>query len=211
MKIKFFTFCPDGHYGYPEAIITEHPQLPDTINSCAAYFSQAEYSHDQDEIDGVDAFHEWGNCDLYGNVFIIKTDGTEEIDNIINNALEYIDVEYGHDFIQSGVYMNQIISSPSVKTISLIPIYSSTDGLVLGDTENNVDDIKEITSFFGNHIISIIKNQGIQDAGGILYLTRNSGLDISNYIKSKITEKEYKELLIAEEGFGLMKDIGFDL
>jgi hypothetical protein len=213
MKIKFFTFCPDGHYGYPEAIITDHPQFPDTIDSCADYFSQAGYSHDSDDIDGVDAFYQWGNVDLYGNVFIINTDGTEEIDDIINNALDYIDVEYGHDFVQSDVYMNEIISNPSVKTISRIPIYSSSESLVLGDAENNVENTNEITttSFFGDYIISIIKNKSIQDAGGIFYLTKKSGLDISNYLKSKITEKEYEELLIAAEGFGLMKDIGFDL
>ena len=206
MNTVYLRFTPDDHYGYPEHIITQDIVLPESRDEILNLWCASTYSHDPDEYDGEEAFDQWGNNNLYGNIYVISLDGSDDdMKSIAQEA--YYGIEngiYEAQYDLSNSFMEEIKRDPRIIGISCVPIWSEMDFYSLG----NLEDIPTDTvGIIRDEIVKLIHDNDFERAAEIFREFNNfSGLD--DIIRSKITDDEYSKLITFSRGGGIMKRFG---
>jgi hypothetical protein len=206
MNTAYIRFVPDGHYGYPEHIITQDLVFPEYRDEILNLWCASTYSHDPDEYDGEDAFDQWGNKDVYGNIYIISLDGSnDDMKSIAQEAYYGVEADiYEARYDISNSFMEEIKRDPRIIGIACVPIWSGMNFYSLGNLEGIPTDTIGIIS---DEIIKLIRDNNFEKAADFFREFNNfSGLD--DIIRSNITDDEYSKLITFSRGGGIMKRFG---
>ena len=206
MNIFYIRFVPDGHYGYPEHIITKDLVLPESSDEILNLWYSSSYSYDPDLHDGEEAFDNFGDKDLYGNTYIIFLNGSyDDMKSIAQEAYYGIEDDiYEGRYDVSNSFVEDIKRDPRIIGISCVPIWSGIEPYSSGNLEGITTDTIGVIS---EEIIKLIHDNNFEKAAEFFRnLNRFSGLD--DIIRSKITDDEYSKLITFSRGGGIMKRFG---
>ena len=99
MVIKFLTFLPDGHYGYPEPILTDNFTIPDRDELLARYAEAdcSAYIMGEDDNRGTEGpFDDFQNYELYKHGFMIIGENLNYLNRYLYEAINnYLGVALG--------------------------------------------------------------------------------------------------------------------
>ncbi len=205
MNTVYLRFTPDDHYGYPEHIITQDLVLPESRDEIFKIWSSATYAMiDEDATE--DNFDQWGNKDLYGNIYIISLDGSnDDMKSIAQEA--YYGIEnaiYEAQYDLSNSFMKEIERDPRIIGIACVPIWSEMDFYSLG----NLEDIPTDTiGIIRDEIIKLIRDNNFEKAADF-FREFNNFPELDDIIRSKVTDDEYSKLITFSRGGGIMKRFG---
>ena len=201
MNTVYLRFTPDDHYGYPEHIITQDIVVPESRDEIFKIWSSATYAMiDEDATE--DNFDQWGNRDVYGNIYIIYLDGSyDDVISIID------EVYYG---IESDIYevsdsfMKGIKGDPRIIGIACVPIWSGIEPYSLGNLDGAPTDSIKLIS---DEIVKLIHDNDFERAAEIFRGCNNFSV-LDDIVRSKITDAEYSKLITFSRGGGIMKRFG---
>ena len=212
MKITYFTFRPDDHYGYAEIDqISEFDFKPLEEEDIIERWVNADCSwdHDEEEGTGEDCYRDWGYNDLYGNTYLMCHDAIVAAD-MINNSLRYFE---GTENQASDEMMRELSSDGGVEFVMCIPSWSGKEISIINGAKNTSGNRKidveggNVIEILGN-LVSDEINKGDFEKAADKFLAMKKINGVADMIKSKITEEEYLKLEKITRGKGIVNRFG---
>lgn len=109
----YITFLPDGHYAYPDMVISDKFSVPLNREEILNLYLQADCNSyamggEDPEDDGGAIFDEWGNYNVYGKVYFcwnIESDQIDDIWYLVSDRVHADQIPYQPGYYYEGTSM----------------------------------------------------------------------------------------------------------